>query len=136
MCGLWAHVSGQDSTRQKCSAPLCLLRDSALSVFVCVSVYFQKNKEKVMFHPHLGFESLSNSPTCLQLPDEGIYFHIWWLIICHHAGTLIICKCLALGTRAPSAVVFLCHSSQAEIDTPGSLRSDKVKGQNSTGHHL
>lgn len=32
---------------------------------------------------------------------EGFYFHIWWLIICFHAGTLIVCKCLATGHERP-----------------------------------
>lgn len=40
------------------------------------------------------------------------------------------------GAKVPSAVVFFCHSSQAEMDTLGSILRDKVKGQNSTGHHL
>lgn len=51
-------------------------------------------------------------------------------------GHLSYVNCIALGTRVTSAVVFFCQSSQAELDAPGGLLSDKVKGQNSTGHRL
>lgn len=101
--------------------PCCL----CVCVRVCARVYLLKTKRKLC-------SVLADSSACLRLLGGGIYFHIWWLIICFHAETLVLCKCMALGgARVPSAVVFFCHFSQAEMDTLGSLLDDEVKGQNS-----